>query len=744
MVKVRDDHLSQDGRVDIDAWIQSLADQVELKDEDQIRAACDLAQKFESEAIANHQQWNVNISSLQIAMEMTQVLAELHMDQASLVAAIIYRPVREGRLSLFQVERQFGEEISNLIDGVLKMAAITQVQTASKQKVLGQSEAQVEHMRKMLVAMIDDVRVALIKLAERTSIIRAVKEATPEQRLKVAREVFDIYAPLAHRLGIGQIKWELEDLSFRYLEPEAYKKIATLLDEKRLDRQEYVGKVVETLKTAIEGAGIECDIQGRAKHIYSIWRKMRRKNIEFSEVYDIRAVRILVPEVKDCYAALGITHTFWKHIPQEFDDYVANPKENGYRSLHTAVIGPEGKALEVQIRTHEMHDDAELGVCAHWLYKGTDVSGKDNGYEEKISWLRQVLEWHDELGDVSEFVGQLREDSTPDRIYVFTPDGHVVDLQPNSTPVDFAYRVHTEIGHRCRGAKVNGRIVPLTHALQTGEKIEILTSRDARPSRDWLNFDNGYITTSRSKAKIANWFKNQDRDQNISDGKGILEPELRRIGFTNIDVQQIAKDLNLNSIDDLYAAVGAGTVRTTQVLNHAHKQLEPEEQLDDQLTLLPTHPVKTVSGDDVYIHGVGKLMTSLATCCHPVPGDPIVGYITQGRGISIHQADCGNLLNLKRNQAKRITDVSWGKAPEKLYPVELAIKAYDRKGLLKDITLALANEGVNIIAMNTLSQEDGTADFLVTIEIDSLNHLGKMLNKLQQLPNVMDVRRHNQ
>lgn len=560
----------------------------------------------------------------------------------------------------------------------------------------------------------------------------------------MAREVFDIYAPLAHRLGIGQIKWELEDLSFRYLEPEAYKKIATLLDEKRLDRQEYVGKVVETLKTAIEGAGIECDIQGRAKHIYSIWRKMRRKNIEFSEVYDIRAVRILVPEVKDCYAALGITHTFWKHIPQEFDDYVANPKENGYRSLHTAVIGPEGKALEVQIRTHEMHDDAELGVCAHWLYKGTDVSGKDNGYEEKISWLRQVLEWHDELGDVSEFVGQLREDSTPDRIYVFTPDGHVVDLQPNSTPVDFAYRVHTEIGHRCRGAKVNGRIVPLTHALQTGEKIEILTSRDARPSRDWLNFDNGYITTSRSKAKIANWFKNQDRDQNISDGKGILEPELRRIGFTNIDVQQIAKDLNVNSIDDLYAAVGAGTVRTTQVLNHAHKQLEPEEQLDDQLTLLPTHPVKAVSGDDVYIHGVGKLMTSLATCCHPVPGDPIVGYITQGRGISIHQADCGNLLNLKRNQAKRITDVSWGKAPEKLYPVELAIKAYDRKGLLKDITLALANEGVNIIAMNTLSQEDGTADFLVTIEIDSLNHLGKMLNKLQQLPNVMDVRRHNQ
>jgi GTP pyrophosphokinase len=743
MVKVRDDHLAHDGKVDVDAWVQSLADQVELKDESKIREACDLAQRFESEAIANHQQWNANISSLQIAVEMTQVLAELRMDEASLVAAIIYRPVREGRLSLVQVERQFGQEIAHLIDGVLKMAAITQIQTASRQKVLGQSEAQVEHMRKMLVAMIDDVRVALIKLAERTSIIRAVKNATDEQRLKVAREVFDIYAPLAHRLGIGQIKWELEDLSFRYIEPEAYKKIAKLLDEKRLDRQQYVAKVVDTLQSAIEAAGIDCDIQGRAKHIYSIWLKMSRKNIEFSEVYDIRAVRILVPELKDCYAALGITHTFWKHIPEEFDDYIANPKENGYRSLHTAVIGPEGKALEVQIRTQEMHDDAELGVCAHWLYKGTDVNGKDDSYEEKISWLRKVLEWHDDLGDVSEFVGQLRSDATPDRVYVFTPDGHVVDLQPNSTPVDFAYRVHTEIGHRCRGAKVNGHIVPLTHHLSTGEKIEILTSRDARPSRDWLNFDNGYINTSRSKTKIANWFKSQDRDQNIIDGKSILAPEFKRIGVTNIDIHQIAKDVNLHTVDDLYAAVGAGTVRTTQVINHANKQLMPKESLDDQLSFLPAHSTKTVSGDDVYIDGVGKLMTTLATCCHPVPGDPIVGYITQGRGVSVHQAECGNLLNLKQNQANRITNVNWADAPETLYPVELAIKAYDRKGLLKDITMGLASENVNIVAMNTLSQEDGTADFLITVEIDSLNRLGKTLNTLQQLANVMDVRRHN-
>lgn len=744
MVKVRDDHLISDGQVNVDAWIDSLSEQVEIKDVEQLRQACDIAQTFESQAIANHEQWSADISSLHIATEMTQVLAELHMDQPSIVAAILYRPVREGRLALNHVVRQFGEEIAKLIDGVLKMAAITQAQSASKLKVLGQAEAQVEHMRKMLVAMIDDVRVPLIKLAERTSVIRAVKNAPQERRLKVAREVFEIYAPLAHRLGIGQIKWELEDLSFRYIEPEAYKKIANLLDEKRLGRQQYIDSVVETLKNAIEGAGIQCDIEGRAKHIYSIWRKMQRKNIDFSEVYDIRAVRILVPELKDCYAALGIAHTFWRHIPNEFDDYIANPKENGYRSLHTAVIGPESKVLEVQIRTFDMHDDAELGVCAHWLYKGTDVSGKDNGYEEKISWLRQVLEWHDELGDINDFMGSLRQDVTPDRIYVFTPDGHVVDLQPESTPVDFAYRVHTEIGHRCRGAKVNGRIVPLTYKVKTGEQIEILTSRDARPSRDWMNPENGYVNTARARAKVGSWFKNQARDQNILDGKEILEPELKRIGFHNIDVHQLTRDLNFKQLDDLYAAVGAGTVRISQAIHHAQKQLQKDVDPDQQLSLLPTQPAKPVDGSDVYIHGVGKLLSTLATCCHPVPGDPIVGFITQGRGVSIHKADCNNLLNLKQNQSNRITEVNWGKTPEKLYPVDLMIKAYDRRGLLKDVSMTLALEDINILSMNTLSQQDGTADLLITVEIDSLNHLGKILNRLQQLPTIMDVRRHNQ
>lgn len=748
MVKVRDDQpIKADGEVDLDAWIAEIEQQVELDDVEQFRKACLLAKQYEEQDIAKKEQWSAGVSSLQMGMEMTQVLVELHLDQPSLVAGIIYRPVREGKMSLQHVEKLFGEEIAKLIDGVLQMAAISNAQAASRQRVLGQNEAQVEHVRKMLVAMIDDVRVALIKLAERTSAIRWVKNAPDDKRLKVAREVFDIYAPLAHRLGIGHIKWELEDVSFRYLEPIAYKKIAKLLDEKRLDRQDYIENVVSTLRSALEAAGIEIDIQGRAKHIYSIWRKMRRKNIDFSQVYDIRAVRILVPEVKDCYAALGIVHTFWRNIPHEFDDYIANPKENGYRSLHTAVIGPEGKVLEVQIRTFEMHEDAELGVCAHWLYKGTDVDAKDNGYEQKISWLRQVLEWHEELGDLNELMGSLRQDVSPDRIYVFTPDGHVVDLQPGATPVDFAYRVHTEIGHRCRGAKVNGRIVPLTYQVKTGEQIEILTSRDARPSRDWLNGEYGYVRTSRARAKVAGWFRSQARDQNIIDGKAVLMPELTRLGLKDVDLEQVCSDLGVNDIEDLFAGIGAGSIRIGQVIHHAQRQVEPEEKLDEQLSLLPNtqhfHQEQINSNDDIYIKGVGKLLSTLANCCHPVPGDEIVGFITQGRGVSIHKADCANLINLKEHHPKRIMDVSWGESPQKQYPVELALKAYDRRGLLKDITLLLANEDANVLAMNTLShQQDGTVDMMVTVEIDDLERLGHLMSKLDQLPNIVEVKRY--
>ncbi|HCG78226.1 MAG TPA: GTP diphosphokinase, partial [Oceanospirillales bacterium] len=468
MVKVREDHpLLHDGSLDIDRWLEEISHTSDLHNPEELREALELAKKLSDEAIANRTYWSID--SVQMGIEMAQTLIDLRLDNASIIAAILYRAVREGRLALQKVERQFGQEVAKLIEGVLRMAAISAIQNSSDEVVLGQRQAQVDNLRKMLVAMIDDVRVALIKLAERTSAIRAVKDAPEEKRRKVAEEVFNIYAPLAHRLGIGHLKWELEDLSFRYLQPDAYKKIASLIDEKRLARQDYIDSVVKTLRDELTAADIHCDVYGRAKHIYSIWRKMSRKNLDFSKIYDIRAVRILVPELRDCYATLGIVHSLWRHIPNEFDDYIANPKENGYRSLHTAVIGPEGKVLEVQIRTNAMHEDAELGVCAHWLYKGTDISAKDQGYEQKIAWLRQVLEWQEDLDDLPRFFGELRSDINPDRIYVFTPDGHVVDLPTEATPVDFAYRVHTEVGNKCRGAKVDGRIVPLTYRLNTGE-----------------------------------------------------------------------------------------------------------------------------------------------------------------------------------------------------------------------------------------------------------------------------------
>ncbi len=480
MVKVREDHpLLHDGSLDVTSWLESIQQQHDVKDPETLGRALALAKQLSDEAIANRTYWSID--SVQMGIEMTQILLDLRLDTASLVAAMLYRAVREGRVSLQKVEREFGAEVAKLIEGVLRMAAISAIQNSTDEVVLGQRQAQVDNLRKMLVSMIDDVRVALIKLAERTSAIRAVKDGPEDKRRSVAEEVFNVYAPLAHRLGIGHLKWELEDLAFRYLQPEQYKKIARLLDEKRLARQDYIENVVDTLRQEILNFGIRCDVYGRAKHIYSIWRKMNRKNLDFSQIYDIRAVRILVPELRDCYAALGIVHSLWRHIPNEFDDYIANPKENGYRSLHTAVFGPEGKVLEVQIRTHAMHEDAELGVCAHWLYKGTDTKAKDQGYEQKIAWLRQVLEWHEELDDLPELVGELRADINPDRIYVFTPEGHVVDLPPKATPIDFAYRVHTEVGNKCRGAKVNGRIVPLTYLLKNGEQVEILTNAKAHP-----------------------------------------------------------------------------------------------------------------------------------------------------------------------------------------------------------------------------------------------------------------------
>lgn len=744
MVKVRQEHpLWHDGSLDVDRWLESIEQVYDLRHPERLKGALALAKQLSDEAIANQTYWTVD--SVQMGLEMAQILMDLRLDTESIIAALLYRAVREGRLSLQKVEREFGETVAKLIEGVLRMAAISAIQNASGEPALGKREDQVENLRKMLVAMVDDVRVALIKLAERTSAIRAVKDSPPDKRRKVAEEVFHIYAPLAHRLGIGHLKWELEDLAFRYMQSDSYKKIATLLDEKRLDRQKYIDTVVYRLKDELQTTGVRCDVYGRAKHIYSIWRKMSRKSLDFSQIYDIRALRILVDSVPDCYRAMGTVHVLWRPISGEFDDYIANPKENGYRSLHTAVVGPEGKVIEIQIRTNEMHEDAELGVCAHWLYKGTDTgSSKDQGYEQKISWLRQVLEWHEEIDDLPDLAQELRADINPDRIYVFTPDGHVVDLPPESTALDFAYRVHTEIGHHCRGAKINGRMGTLRRQLENGDQVEVLTHPDAHPSRDWLYPDSGYLNTSRARAKVAQWFKRQARDQNLAEGRQMVLRELDRLDLSQAPLQGVAEALNVKSTNDLFAAVGAGDVRVGQVVHTLLKQTDGDDRQQEDLPLVRT-PSSQASGtgsDDIFIEGVGNLMTQIANCCQPLPGDQISGFVSQGRGVVVHRSDCPNLLHMEAIEPNRILQVSWGMQPSQTYPVEISILAYDRTGLLRDVSMVMANKKVNVIGVNTQSNRgDNTASMQLTVEMDSLQNLSTVINEVEQLPNVMSARR---
>lgn len=748
MVQVRSPQpVNTDGSIDLDRWLDHVLALDPALNREALKAACEFARRADEQAKtkAEESPWGNNTFSHVTGLEIAEILADLKLDQDSLVAAVLYRGVREHKIKLAELREHFGPLVAKLIEGVLRMAAISDsLNPRTRESMVLGTQAQVENLRKMLVAMVDDVRVALIKLAERTCAIRAVKHADETKRQRVAREVSDIYAPLAHRLGIGHIKWELEDLSFRYLEPQQYKQIAQLLHERRVDREHYITTAVQQLKDELLEANIKADVKGRAKHIYSIWRKMQKKGLQFSQIYDVRAVRVLVPEVRDCYTALGIVHTLWRHIPKEFDDYIANPKENGYRSLHTAVIGPGGKVLEVQIRTTAMHEEAELGVCAHWKYKGTDVNSTSSHYEEKISWLRQVLEWHEELGDIGGLAEQLRVDIEPDRVYVFTPDGHAIDLPKGATPLDFAYRVHTEIGHACRGAKINGRIVPLNYSLQTGEQVEIITSKQGTPSRDWLNSNLGYVTTSRARAKIVHWFKLQDRDQNVITGKALLERELARLDLPPVNYETLAEKVNLKTADDMFAALGATDLRLNQLVNLAQQLAEPERD-SSALGLIPRKAASSRTGkrDDVQIQGVGNLMTHMASCCHPLPGDPIIGYITQGRGVSIHRQDCANALQHGSREPERMIQVNWGPEPEKTYPVEIYIHAYDRAGLLRDISQVLLNEKINVITVNTQSnKEDSTAQMSLIIEIPDLDKLGRLLGRISQLPNIIEARRH--
>jgi GTP pyrophosphokinase len=739
MVQVRQSiQATSAGDIDLERWLEQLPLALSEEDAATLLKACQAARN--AMRTPGHDQWDWahKQNCFLAGLDITIILAELQVGLESLLAGLLYRSVREGRLSLDSVETAFGAEVAKLITGVSRMAAIGDLSVTSNDPVLGQAHGQKDNIRKMLIAMVDDVRVALIKLAERTCAIRAVKD-DEQRRQRVAQEVFDVYAPLAHRLGIGHLKWELEDLSFRYIYADAYRKIARLLDGKRLERDLFIGRVKDELTRSLSGTGFEFEIAGRAKHIYSIWRKMQRKGIGFSQVYDIRAVRILVPEIKDCYATLGLVHGQWRNIPNEFDDYIANPKENGYRSLHTAVIGPEGKVLEVQIRTKQMHEEAELGVCAHWRYKGSDdESGLASTYEEKIAWLRQVLDWHEETEDVQGVVEQFSFDIAQDRVYVFTPRGDVVNLAQGATPLDFAYHVHTEVGHRCRGAKVNGTIVPLTYSLQTGERVEILTSKEGSPKRDWLQPGLGYLRTSRARAKVQHWFKIQSREENIDAGRHLLDRDFKRLALTSVDYQRIARKVQYNTVEDMFAAVGAGDLSSSQVLNAAQGLVEnrPEPQLR----------LARVGGDSyrgkVQVRGVGNLLTHMAGCCKPLPGDAITGFITQGRGVSIHRSDCGRLVKLQESSPERIIEVEWGAAPSENYEVDVSIEAYDRQGLLRDITGLFANARLNVLSINTqTNKKRNTATMRLRVEVPNLGSLSKLLERINRLKNVVSAQR---
>jgi len=594
---------------------------------------------------------------------------------------------------------------------------------------------QSEALRKMLLAVVSDVRLVLVRIAEQLYRLRCAKQASAEIQKALALEAREIYAALANRLGVWQLKWELEDLSFRYLEPEGYRDIARALKEKRAEREEFIEQVQRTLKRELDNQDIAATISGRPKHIYSIWRKMQKKDRGIESLYDIRAVRILVDDIGDCYAALGVVHNLWSYIPGEFDDYIANPKDNNYQSLHTAVVGPEGKTVEVQIRTHEMHRYAELGVAAHWRYK--EGGGSPAAFDQKIQFLRQLLE---PSNDGTDLLDQIRDDFFEDRVYAISPKGDVVELPAKATPLDFAYHVHTQVGHRCRGAKVNGRIVPLTYHIENGDQIEIITGSQAKPSRDWLSPKLGYLAGARARAKVRNWFRHQDRDQHQRQGREILDRELARLGVKDVPADRIAKQLKLKDTDALYIALGAGDLTSASIAT-ALQNLRGND-LPERIRSRRTTKKKHSTSESVAVSGIGDLMCNFARCCRPVPPEAIVGYITQGRGVTIHRQDCGNFLGLNRRYPERIVEISWGRQESSAYPVDLTLHAFDRSGLIRDITSVLADDHANVLDLKSHTDKKSMQVVMhISIEISDLPTLSTAITRLEQLPNVVSVRR---
>jgi GTP pyrophosphokinase len=738
MVAVKSEITTQDA-VEFDSWLQSISEGRSAAEMDFICRACELAQQ------AHFGQFRASGEPyFQHSLSVANILAELRLDHETIAAALLHDVLEDTPITYKDIEEEFGESVAKLVDGVTKMGQIQEYRGLSKKSK--KERAQAESLRKMFLAMVDDVRVVLIKLADRTHNMRTLYHLREDKRKRIAYETMEIFAPLANRLGIWQIKWELEDLSFRHMEPETYKQIARMVDERRLSRENFVQNVAKLLQDELKKRGISSDVKGRPKHIYSIYRKMKRKGVDFDQIYDVRAVRVLVKEIADCYATLGIVHTLWRPVPNEFDDYIAAPKDNLYQSLHTAVFGPEGKILEVQIRTFKMHQDAELGVAAHWRYK--ENSRSDPAFDNKITWLRSLMEWKEDVVDAKDFIDQVKAEVFQDRVHVLTPGGDVVDLPFGSTPIDFAYYIHTEVGHRCRGAKINGKIVPLDYVLKNGDQVEILTAKRGGPSRDWLNSHLGYLKTSRARSKVSHWFRYQNHEENVTNGRTILERELRRLGLSEINFEKVAGTFHINKVDDFLAAIGRGDISTTQMVSAINEVVQSnEDQQTEEWTLMPAQVVSKVPPNGIAtgikVQGVGDLMTNLAQCCRPVPGDTdIVGYITRGRGVTIHRRDCPNVLSLIDRAPERLIAVDWGLVDNITYPVDVSIDAFDRPGLLRDITSIVANQRINMLSVNTQTNKaNNKARLAVTLEIKDLDQLSRILTMIEQLPNVIEVRR---
>ena len=723
------------------AWLASLAPVYTEADRERFAAAHEFARGRFGDARGSDGE-----PLAETALGTATILAAQRLDPESLTAAMLLGLPSLPGFDAAAIEAAFGSDVATLVTGVARMDSVHVVAAGADAH---ERALQAENLRKMLLAMVEDIRVVLIKLAERTQAMRWLMAGDEGRRRAAAREVMDVYAPLANRLGVWQLKWELEDLSLRALEPDEYRRIARLLDERRQDRERYIDNVLAVLKRELAGVGLAAEVSGRPKHIYSIFNKMRRKRSGIEALYDIRAVRILVETVRDCYTALGVVHQLWTPLPGEFDDYIAKPKANNYRSLHTAVIGPEGKALEVQIRTRDMHRHSEYGVAAHWRYKEADAAatGRDAGFDDKIAWLRQILDWKDAVADTGEWLSAFKSSLFTESIYVLTPQGKVIDLPRDSTPIDFAYAVHTGLGHRCRGARVDGQMVPLDYRLRNGQQVEIIAAKQgsaaAGPSRDWLNPDLGYVHSHRARAKVRQWFKAQQHDATVAQGRTMVERELARLGQTALKLDAVAAKAGFAKTDDFFAAfarddIGSKDVQTaiTAVAQPAAAPAPAEAQPE----VIAKRSRATGADHGILVVGVDRLMTGLARCCKPAPPDPIVGFVTRGKGITIHRAGCTNVARIRAREPERLIDADWGEPREEVFPIDIVVEASDRQGLLRDLSELLAREKINVIAVNTATRQH-QARMAFTLEVQSIAQLQRALRLAGDIPGVFSAQR---